>query len=113
MLYYKDMQSLAVSPNPQPGKMYFRVPRRLVHFAADYDPIKHYVVLYFSSSSTLQTIRSDIMPLINGATANEVGGSQSSLMSTGKTTATSSSSSSSSTMSTGAVPVIGKSAFRR
>mmetsp|Transcript_6753 Transcript_6753/g.10168 ORF Transcript_6753/g.10168 Transcript_6753/m.10168 type:complete len:369 (-) Transcript_6753:203-1309(-) len=68
IIYYKDMQSLALSPNPQPGKMYFRVPRRLVHFASDYDPAKHFVVLYLSSSLSLQSIRSEVMPVIAAAT---------------------------------------------
>jgi hypothetical protein len=74
ILYYKDMLSLALSPNPQPGKMYFRVPRRLVHFATDYDPNKHFVVVYFSSSLTLQTVRSDVLPLIAGEDGSRGGG---------------------------------------
>lgn len=66
ILYYRDMQSLTLSPNPQPGKIHFRVPRKLVHFASDYDPTKHYVTLYLSSSSALESIRNEILPLIPG-----------------------------------------------
>ena len=66
ILYYRDMQSLTLSPNPQPGKIHFRVPRKLVHFASDYDPTKHYVTLYLSSSLALENIRNEILPLIPG-----------------------------------------------
>ena len=77
VLYYKDMQSLAISPNPQPGKMYFRVPRKLVHFASDYDPNKHFVVLYFSSSLSLQSVRTDVLPLISSVGSNSIENSSS------------------------------------
>jgi hypothetical protein len=60
------MQSLTLSPNPQPGKILFRVPRKLVHFASDYDPSKHYVTLFLSSSLALESIRAEVMPLIHG-----------------------------------------------
>lgn len=66
VLYYRDMQGLVLSPNPQPGKMYFRVPRKLVHFATDYDPSKHYVVLYLSSTLSFESVRNEIVPLIQG-----------------------------------------------
>lgn len=66
ILYYRDMQGLTLSPNPQPGKIHFRVPRKLVHFASDYDPTKHYVTLYLSSSLALENIRNEILPLVPG-----------------------------------------------
>lgn len=67
------MQSLTLSPNPQPGKIHFRVPRKLVHFASDYDPSKHYVTLFLSSSLALERIRGEILPLIPGR--NSINGS--------------------------------------
>jgi hypothetical protein len=61
-IYYRDMNNASLTASPAPGKFIFRVPRHLVHFAADYDPSKHYVVLFLSSSADLAFIRKHIMP---------------------------------------------------
>jgi hypothetical protein len=63
-IYYRDMNNASLTASPSPGKLIFRVPRHLVHFSADYDPAKHYVVLFLSSSADLQFIRKNIMPKI-------------------------------------------------
>ena len=63
-LYYRDMTNASITASPSPGKFICRVPRHLVHFAADYDPSKHYVVLFLSSSADLAFIRKNIMPKI-------------------------------------------------
>jgi hypothetical protein len=73
VLSYKDMNHLTLATNPAPGKMYFRVPRKLVHFARDFDPTKHFVVLYLSSSASLHSLRENVMPLIQSLAGNLAG----------------------------------------
>lgn len=63
-VYYRDMAAASLTSSPAPGKLIFRVPRHLVHFSADYDPSKHYVVLFLSSGNDLQFIKKNIMPKI-------------------------------------------------
>mmetsp|Transcript_13119 Transcript_13119/g.21475 ORF Transcript_13119/g.21475 Transcript_13119/m.21475 type:complete len:360 (+) Transcript_13119:196-1275(+) len=63
-MYYRDMTNASLTTSPSPGKLIFRVPRHLVHFAADYDPSKHYVVLFLASNVDLQFIKKSIMPKI-------------------------------------------------
>lgn len=63
-MYYRDMTNTSLTTSPSPGKLIFRVPRHLVHFAADYDPSKHYVVLFLASNVDLQFIKKNIMPKI-------------------------------------------------
>ena len=64
VMYYRDMTNASLTASPSPGKLIFRVPRHLVHFAADYDPARHYVVLFLSSSMDLQFIKKNIMQKI-------------------------------------------------
>ena len=64
VMYFKDMNNVSLTQSPTPGKLIFRVPRHLVHFASDYDPTKHYVVLYLSSSTDIDYIRNNIMPKV-------------------------------------------------
>lgn len=61
-VYYRDMVGASLAASPAPGKLIFRVPRHLVHFAADYDPGRHYVALFLASGAAVQFVKTNIMP---------------------------------------------------
>jgi hypothetical protein len=65
VMFYRDMEHTLLLTTPSPGRLQFRVPRKLVHFATDYDPTRHYITLQLSSSSLYNSIRSIVLPIIS------------------------------------------------
>lgn len=64
VLYYRDLDAVLLLASPSPGRLQFRVPRRLVHFATDYDPTRHNIVVQFSSSMSFSSVKACIIPLL-------------------------------------------------
>jgi len=61
-MYYTDMASPALAA----GKLKFKLPRRLAHFPADFNPNNpsHAIVIELGTTAAFNIIREKIMPLI-------------------------------------------------
>lgn len=61
-MYYSDMASTALAA----GKLKFKLPRRLTHFPADFNPSNpsHAIVIELGTTAAFNIIREKVMPLI-------------------------------------------------
>jgi len=66
-MYYQDLSQVQVTEKPY--RLSFRVPRRLVHFADDYDPARtdSVVAIVFPTALAISQFRQHIVPLLHMA----------------------------------------------